>query len=150
MVCLQRHACASLVLMHFSWASFCYGSSCPGHGQRMNLIDGISTRGEKTSPLSKACAATGNLNSVLMMYCFVPKSCWGRREERDYSKSGDLTPRSLGRGQFGLDMPWLNGTWNCLRQELGREILSGGFSPSYLCWMGHSHLPGCINCCNEG
>lgn len=87
---------------------------------------------KKTSPLSKACTATGNLNSVLMMYCFVPKFCWGRREESDYLKPGDLTPRSLGRGQFGLDMPWLNDTWSCLRQELGREMLSEAFSPYYL------------------
>lgn len=47
-LCLQRHACAWLVLMHFPWASFYYSSSCPGHGQRMELIDGISTRGKKT------------------------------------------------------------------------------------------------------
>lgn len=87
---------------------------------------------KKICPLSKACTVTGNLKSVWMMYCFVPKSCWGRREESDYSKADDLTPRSLGHGQFRLDMPWLNDAWSCLRQELGREMLSGGFSPSVL------------------
>lgn len=99
----------------------------------MSLIDGISTRGKKNqnSPLSKACTAIWNLNSVLMMYCFVPKSCW-EKGGKGLLKSGALTPRSLGHGRFGLDVPWLNDAWSCLRQELGREMLSGAFSPSCL------------------
>lgn len=67
----------------------------------------------------------------LMLCCFVAKSNsrWERREESDYLGS---VCKCLGHGQFRLDVLWLNDVWSHLRQEVGREMLSEGFSPTYL------------------
>lgn len=94
-------------------------------------MEGISTRSlKKKSPepgmhLSKA----GNLSSILMLRCFAAESNphWERREESNYL---ELVCKCLVR--FRLDVPWLTDIWSCLGQELGREMLSGGFSPPYL------------------
>lgn len=86
---------------------------------------------KKKGPLSKARTTTRHLSNILMLCCFVAKSSpqWERRWESDYLES---VCKCLGHAQFGFDVRRLNGVWSCLRQELGREMLSGGFSPTYL------------------
>lgn len=100
--------------------------------------------------LSEAGTATGSLCNILMLCCFVAKSKPPLGEKGGERLCG-VSVLVLGCGQFRLDVPWVNDAWRCLRQELGRAMLSEGCSPTYLgqnSWMVHSHLPGYINCCH--
>lgn len=81
--------------------------------------------------LSEAGTATGSLCNILMLCCFVAKSKPPLGEKGGERLCG-VSVLVLGCGQFRLDVPWVNDAWRCLRQELGRAMLSEGCSPTYL------------------